>query len=98
MKRPIARAAAPSHGDNDDGNAKESPSIGGPNAYAEAEASLQGIRAMVFKALSLPFLVILQETGRSGMLVLSVGGIVCYMLDLLQVPEVSRPFLSLLLA
>lgn len=61
-------------------------SVGGRDI---AKKSLEVLRTALSIALFLPCSIVIQASGRSGTLMLSLGGIICYILDLFQWMEVS---------
>ncbi|RYH21428.1 hypothetical protein EON65_20725 [archaeon] len=52
-----------------------------------AKMALKNAQSLLMKGLAIPFLLCLQECGRNGWLILSVGSIVCYVLDLIRSAE-----------
>lgn len=53
----------------------------------KAKVALKNAQSLLMKGLAIPCLLCLQECGRSGWLILSVGSIFCYILDLIRSAE-----------
>lgn len=92
MRRAAKTAAQGSHAEavpaaapaNDDSQLNQAGTEG------RAKESLAGLRNTLWKALFLPVALIIHVSGRAGLLVLTLGSIFCYLLDLFQLPEVGR--------
>lgn len=91
MKRVAKGTSSTSHPESVSTSSKSKNDLKMPlseDLQEKAHASIQQLRSTAFWALLLPFLILIYLCGRIGLLALSLGGIVCYLFDLIQLPEV----------